>query len=69
MVGAKFQSKPRFNVRSVRLKNKLNGDLIQGTLVNEEDIDGNKYFVIRFDNGNINKFNKEAFTLVGSSSR
>lgn len=65
----KFQSKPKYNARSVKLRNKFNNETINGLLVNEEDIDGQKYFVIRFDNGNTNKFNKEAFLIVGSSSR
>ena len=59
----------KFKPRSVKLKNKLNNDVIEGILINEDEIDGNKYFVVRFINGSVNKFNKEAFSLIGSSLR
>lgn len=68
MAFVKSQSN-KFKPRSVKLKNKLNNDIIEGILVNEEEIEGNKYFVIKFLNGAVNKFNKEAFSLVGSSLR
>lgn len=58
-----------FKPRTVKLKNKLNGETVEGLLVNEEDIDGRKYFVVKFLNGSVNKFNKEAFSLVGNSLR
>lgn len=58
-----------FKPRTVKLKNKLNGDTVEGLLVNEEDIDGRKYFVVKFLNGSVNKFNKEAFSLIGNSLR
>jgi hypothetical protein len=66
MAGTKYAFN-KFKPRSIKLKNRLNGDVIEGILVNEEDIDGKKYFVVRFLNGAVNKFNKEAFTSVGSS--
>lgn len=67
MAGQKYALK--FKPRSVRIKNKLNGDVIEGILVNEENIDGKNYFVLRFLNGAVNKFNKEAYSVVGSSQR
>lgn len=67
MVGQKYALK--FKPRSVRIKNKLNGDVIEGILVNEENIDGKNYFVLRFLNGAVNKFNKEAYSVVGNSLR
>ena len=67
MVGQKYAF--NFKPRSVKIKNKLNGDVIEGTLVNEENIDGKNYFVLRFLNGAVNKFNKEAYSIVGNSLR
>lgn len=58
-----------FKPRSIRLKNKLNNDIIEGVLINEDDIDGKLYFVVKFLNGSVNKFSKEAFTIVNSSLR
>lgn len=58
-----------YKPRSVTLKNKFNNDLVEGLLINEEDIDGNKYYVVRFLNGSVNKFNTEAFSITRSSSR
>ena len=68
MAGQKYVSE-KYRPRFVKLKNKLNGETIEGVLVNEEDIDGGKYFVLRFLIGNVNKFNKEAFSLVGNTLR
>lgn len=67
MVGQKYAF--NYKPRSVKIKNKLNGDVIEGTLVNEENIDGKNYFVLRFLNGAVNKFNKEAYSIVGNSLR
>ena len=67
MVGQKYAF--NFKPRSVKIKNKLNGDVIEGTLVNEENIDGKNYFVLRFLNGAVNKFNKEAYSIVGNALR
>jgi len=64
----KSQSK-RFKPRSVKIKNRLNGDVIEGILINEEEIEGRQYLVIRFLNGTVNKFNKEAYTLLNNSQR
>ena len=58
-----------FKPRAVRIKNRLNNDIIEGVLVKEEFIDGKGYFVIRFLNGAVNKFSKEAFTVMGNSQR
>lgn len=55
-----------FKPRSIRIKNRVSGDVIEGVLVNEENIDGKNFFVIRFINGSTNKFNKEAFTVLSS---
>lgn len=57
----------RFNYyavkRNVTLKNKLTGELIQGDVVNEEDIDGRFFYVLRNHRGTY-KYVKEAFTLL-----
>ena len=55
-----------FKSRSIRIKNRVSGDVLEGTLVNEENIDGKNFFVIRFINGAVNKFNKEAYTVLSS---
>ena len=67
MAGQKYAH--NFKPRSVKIKNKLNGDVIEGILVNEENIDGKNYFVLRFLNGAVNKFNKEAYSVVENSLR
>lgn len=59
------QSK-RFKSYPIKIKNRLNGDVVEGVLVNEEEIEGKKYLVIKFLNGSVNKFSKEAFTVVSS---
>jgi len=59
----------KFKPRPVKIKNKLNGDVVEGILINEEEIEGRNYFVIKFLNGTVNKFNKEAFTLLSSTIR
>ena len=56
-----------FKPKHIKLKNKLNNDIIEGILINEDSIDGQAYFVIKFLNGTVNKFNKEAFTVVKST--
>lgn len=68
MAGQKYESN-RFKPRAIKLKNRLNNDIIEGVLINEENIDGKNYFVVRFLNGAVNKFNKEAFIVSGSSMR
>lgn len=55
-----------FKPRSIRIKNRVSGDVLEGVLVNEENIDGKNFFVIRFINGAVNKFNKEAYTVLSS---
>ena len=65
MAGLKYA--PKFKPRAIRLRNRLNGDVIEGVLINEENIDGKNYYVIKFLNGSVNKFNKEAFYVAGTS--
>lgn len=55
-----------FKPRTIRIKNRISGEVIEGLLVNEESIDGANFFVIKFLNGSTNKFNKEAFTTLSS---
>ena len=66
MAGQKYALN-KFKPRAIKLRNRLNGDVIEGILINEENIDGKNYFVVKFLNGAVNKFNKEAFASVGSS--
>lgn len=56
----------RFKSYPIKIKNRLNGDVVEGILINEEEIEGRKYFVIKFLNGSVNKFSKEAFTVLSS---
>jgi len=56
--------RPQFLIkRGLKFKNRLNGELILGDLINEEDIDGKSYFVIRNEKGNVIKLTKEAYSL------
>lgn len=65
MVGKKSRF-DRYVVKpNITLKNKLTGELIQGDIVNEEDIDGHFYYVLRNHRGT-HKYVKEAFTILHS---
>lgn len=68
MAGQKYAPNS-FKPKAVRLKNRLNNDIIEGILVKEDYIDGKGYFVIKFLNGAVNKFSKEAYTVMGNSLR
>lgn len=54
------QYKPKLKVT---LKNRLNGQTVDGDIVNEEEIDGNTFWLIRTHN-RILKLSKSAYTLV-----
>lgn len=61
----KNQKRPKYNVRrGMKFKNRLNSEIISGDLINEEDIDGKSYFIVRNDKGNIVKLTKEAYSLL-----
>lgn len=55
----------KYNVKpNVKIKNRLNGDIIFGDLINEEEIEGKGFFVLRKDRGHVIKLSKEAYSLV-----
>lgn len=51
--------KPRVNVK---LKNKFNNEIVTGDIVNEEDIEGKTFWVIK-QNARLMKLAKEAYVL------
>jgi hypothetical protein len=58
-------NKIKYNIKpDVKLKNRLNGEFVQGDLINEEEIEGKSYFVLRNSRGSIVKLTKEAFSLA-----
>lgn len=54
------QYKPKL---SVKLKNKLNGQLIVGDIINEEEIDGKPFWVVK-TNGRVLKLAKDAYSVM-----
>lgn|GEM_PF-2774427 len=57
--------RPKYNIRTnVKFKNKLNSDIVIGDLINEEEIDGKNYFVIRNAKGSVVKLTKEAYAIL-----
>lgn len=61
----KKPKRPQYYIRrDIKIKNRLNGEIISGDLINEEDIDGKSYFVVRNDKGSIVKLTKEAYSLI-----
>lgn len=60
----KRPKRPQYNRRSnVKFKNKLNSEIVTGDLVNEEEIEGRMYYVVKTEKGNYIKLTKEAYTL------
>lgn len=60
----KKPKRPQYSIkRGLRFKNRLNSEIIFGDLINEEEIDGKSYFVVRNDKGNVVKLTKEAYSL------
>lgn len=58
-----FVTKP-----NVTLQNRLNNELITGDLVNEDEIDGKKFFVLRAGRPpRLMKLAKDAYTLKKTS--
>lgn len=45
----------------VKLKNRYNGDIIAGDLINEEEIEGKLFFVLRNHRGSVVKLTREAY--------
>lgn len=61
MITSAHQNK-KYNVRKdVKLKNRYNGDIISGDIINEEDIDGKSFFVLRNQRGSVIKLTREAY--------
>lgn len=60
----KYQHKKKYNVKqNVTLKNRLNGETFFGDIINEEDIDGKSFFVIRNLRGSVVKLTREAYYI------
>lgn len=53
-------------IPNAKLKNRLNNEVIIGDIINEEDIEGTRYFVVRTLRGNVVKLTKDAYTLQKS---
>jgi len=51
--------------KNVVLFNRMNHDQVVGDLINEDEIDGKGFFVMRV-NGRVMKYSKEAFTTKKS---
>lgn len=48
---------------NVNFKNRLNGEVVNGDLINEEEIEGKLFYVVRNRRGTVIKLTREAFTL------
>ena len=56
--------KPEYKIRqNVTLKNAFNNTSTTGDIINEEEIDGRAFYVIKC-NGRVQKLAKEAHTIV-----
>ena len=53
-------------ILNAKLKNRLNNEVIVGDVINEEEIDGTRYFVVRTVKGNVVKLTKDAYSLQKS---
>ena len=54
----------KFKVKKfIRLKNKYNGEIIEGDLIDEEEIEGKKFLVVINSRGSIIKLTSEAYTV------
>lgn len=57
----KPQRKKYFVKRDVRLKNRYNGDVVLGDIINEEEIEGKSFYVLRNQKGSVVKLTREAY--------
>lgn len=53
-------------IPNAKLKNRLNNEIIVGDVINEEEIEGSRYFVVRTTRGNVVKLTKDAYSLQKS---
>lgn len=53
-------------ILNAKLKNRLNNEVIVGDVINEEEIEGTRYFVVRTVKGNVVKLTKDAYSLQKS---
>ena len=59
------QNKKQYVIKpNAKLKNKFNSEIITGDIINEEEIEGKYYFVVRNEKRNIVKLTKEAYTVI-----
>ena len=64
MVESKQRRRPQYEIkRDVYFKNKVNDMNYIGDLINEEDIEGKKYYVVR-KSGRVIKLAKEFYSIV-----
>ena len=45
----------------VKLKNRYNGDIVLGDIINEEEIEGKSFYVLRNQKGSVVKLTREAY--------
>jgi len=61
------RSKNTYDIKkNITLKNRLNSEMFKGDIVNEENIDGKMFYVLKC-NGRFFKFNKDSFTVLFKS--
>lgn len=60
----RYNRRPVYKVRpDVKFKNKLNGETVIGDLINEEEIEGKLFYVIRNNRGSVIKLTREAYYI------
>ena len=57
----KYQRNKYSVKRDVKLKNRFNGDIIAGDIINEEEIEGKLFYVLRNQRGSVVKLTREAY--------
>jgi hypothetical protein len=61
MDGMKPQRKKYSIKHDVKLKNRYNGDIVLGDIINEEEIEGKSFYVLRNQKGSVVKLTREAY--------
>lgn len=61
MDGMKPQRKKYSIKHDVKLKNRYNGDIVLGDIINEEEIEGKAFYVLRNQKGSVVKLTREAY--------
>jgi len=59
----KNKNQPQYTIkRNATLRNRINNDLYYGDVINEENIDGKVFFVVRKE-GKVFKLNKDSYVV------